>query len=121
MDGDIERHHPTRMISRSTSRSSGQNINNVGDENGSNLSISSSTTSGGNNNSSTNNNNNNNNNISSKRTGLGLPSSYSLIGKDASAAPKDEQYIALAKQLDAENRSRKYLEAEVNYYIYWCY
>lgn len=40
-------------------------------------------------------------------------SSYSLIGKDVDHEfSKDEQYVALCKQLDAENRSKKALELQ---------
>ncbi len=44
-----------------------------------------------------------------------LTPAYSLIGKEAGAADfsKDEQYMALCKQLDAENRARKRLESQV--------
>ena len=43
------------------------------------------------------------------------PLPYSLIGKEAAAADfsKDEQYLALCRQLDAENRARKRLEVQV--------
>jgi hypothetical protein len=37
--------------------------------------------------------------------------SYSLIGKESET--HDEQYIALCKQLDTENRSKRALESQV--------